>query len=130
MDDALLVFNELLDLWNVNGRALYGRTFTTFTLTPNLQPHSIGIAANAPTFSVSVARPSKIRQANLVLANSIYRPLNVRDEAWYLNRRAPAVKSAVPTDLFYSDDMPNGNLFLYPVPTTAYGLQLDFDTLL
>lgn len=130
MDDALAVFNELLDLWNVQGRALFSHTITSFTITPNLNPHTIGIAANAPTWSVSIARPSKIRMANLIIANNIRRPIAIRDEEWYLSRRAPAITSSIPTDLFYGDDWPNGNIYFYPVPLTAYSVQLDFDTLL
>jgi hypothetical protein len=129
----LLLFNELLDGLNVDGRAIYNRTFTTYTLTPNLQPHTIGLAANAPTFAVTTGRPTRIVAANLVLTTStpnVRVPLALRDEAWWAAQRVRGITSSIPTDLFYDDGWPNGSLNLWPVPTIAYGLELLTDTLL
>jgi hypothetical protein len=78
--DALLLFNELLDALNVDGRAIYNRTFTTYTLTPLLQPHTIGLSANAPTFAVTIGRPKKIVAANIVLTGNIRKELELLDE--------------------------------------------------
>src|SRR3990167_6162387 len=69
--DALLILNEYLDRLNATPRALYDTTQTTFTLTADLQPHTIGLAANSPTFSVSIARPTRIISANIVLSGNI-----------------------------------------------------------
>jgi hypothetical protein len=131
MDYALTVFNELLDALNLDERAIYSHSLATVgNLTPALQPHTIGVAANAPTFTVTIARPSSIIAANLVLANSIRSPITIRDDEWWMNLRAPAITSAIPTDLNYRADWPNGALYLWPIPTTAYGLELETDTLL
>jgi hypothetical protein len=136
---ALQVFNELLDAWNAEDQALYTLGFATFTLTPNLQPHTIGLSTNTPTptFSVSVTRPQKVRHANIVLSTNIRAGLNiVDDDGWNAilagaaAGQTPTVFSAVPTDLYYSPDWPNGSLYLWPVPNTAYGLELETDTLL
>lgn len=132
-DDALAIFNELLDSLNADGRALYTSSMTQFTLTPSLQPHTIGLAANTPTFAVSVGRPADIKAANLVLTNvtpNIRIPLNLRDDAWWMDQRARGVTASIPCDLFYSADWPNGAIYLWPVPLTAYGLELNFSTLL
>jgi hypothetical protein len=76
MDYALTVFNELLDALNLDERAIYSHSLATVgNLTPALQPHTIGVAANAPTFTVTIARPASIIAANLVLANSIRSPI-------------------------------------------------------
>lgn len=127
---ALALFNELLDSLNQQGRALYTVGFSTFTLTPALQPHTIGVAGNSPTFTVATSRPMAIHGANLILANNIRTSLRLRDDEWWLNVRARSVVSAVPTDLYYSPDYPNGSLYLWPVPTTAYGIELETATLL
>lgn len=130
MGDALLIFNELLDTLNADERALYSTMIAAFTLTPNLQPHTIGIAANTPTFVVTTGRPVRIMRANLILANNIRNPIDIRDDEWWMNVRAQAVTSTIPTDLNYSPDWPNGSIRLWPVPTAAYQLELMTETLL
>lgn len=127
---ALFLLNEFLDQVNAQGRALYATQQPSFTLTPNHQPHTIGIAANAPDFAVSVGRPVAVLRANLILANNIRKPLDLHDDAWWMDRRAPAITSAVPNDLVYNADWPNGAIKLWPVPTTAYGIELLCRTLL
>jgi hypothetical protein len=129
-DLALTLFNELLDGLNADGRAIYARGFATFTLTPNHQPHTIGLSTNTPVpdFTVTVGRPVAIRGANLVLANNVRSPLALRDDEWWLDLRVPTVPSAIPTDLNYRPDWPNGSIYLWQVPTTAYSLELVTDT--
>jgi hypothetical protein len=135
--DALLLFNELLDALNVDGRAIYNRTFTTYTLTPLLQPHTIGLSANAPTFAVTIGRPKKIVAANIVLTGNIRKELELLDEQGWNAIKAGAaagqaitITSSVPSSLFYDDGWPNGSLYLWPPPSIAYGLELLTDTLL
>lgn len=132
MADSLLILNELLDAFNADERALYTQFITSFTLTPNLQPHTIGVSTNvpAPTWNVTIARPMKVLAANLIISSNIRMPLNLRDDAWWMDLRARAVTSAIPTDLFYSPDWPNGSVSLWPVPMAAYSLELEYETLL
>ncbi len=137
MDLALLMLNEYLDFLNVNKRALYDTKFRTFTLTPNLQPHTIGLAANAPTFSVPVGRPTEIITANIILNNNIRSPLRILKSAEWNSILAGAaagqavtVTSSVPSYLYYSTEWTNGEIFLYAVPNTAYGLEIQTRTLL
>lgn len=144
MATMLFLFNEYLDALNADSRAIYTVGFETFTLTPALQPHTIGLVANTPTFAVSVGRPSRILNANLILADNIrvpFRRLNgargiLDDAEWNAilagaaAGQTPTITSAVPTHLYYSPEWPNGSIFLWPVPTTAYGLELETETLL
>jgi hypothetical protein len=127
---ALSLLNEYLDQLNAQGRALYATMQSSFTLTPNHQPHTIGLAANAPDFAVTVGRPAAILKANLILTGSIRRPIDVRDEEWWMTLRAPAITSSIPMDLVYNPAWPNGEIKLWPVPTTAYGIELWIQTLL
>lgn len=137
LGDALLIFNELLDALNAEGRGLYGTLWQTHQLTANHQPHSIGLAVNAPDLTTAVARPTKIVGANLVIANNIRVPFRIVDDEEWQNIRAGAatgqaitITSAVPLILFYADDWPNGNIYLWPVESTAYKLELVTQTLL
>jgi hypothetical protein len=130
MDLALFVFNEYLDALNADGRALYSVDVGPIrTLTPNLQPHTIGPTG---TFVVTT-RPVEILAANLTItaASPATRiPLNIRDDQWWMDVRSRLIATAHPTDLFYNPTFPNGEINLWPVPTTAYGLELEMRTVL
>jgi hypothetical protein len=131
LGDALILFNEYLDLLNATGRSIYTTTVGVFVLTPALQPHTIGLAANSPTWTVTTTRPVHISMPMLRVPSSTGAtkiPVNVRDEAWWNALRSPLITSAYPTDLFYSPDWPNGQVNLWPIPTTAYGIEFTFDT--
>jgi hypothetical protein len=135
--DALLLFNELLDWLNGDGRAVYTSTFTTFTLTANHQPHTIGLVDNAPDFTVTIGRPARIREANIILTGNIRVPVDiVDDQGWNAIAAGAAagqaitLTSTIPTLLRYDPGWPNGSIYLWPPPSTAYGLELLMDTLL
>ena len=138
MDQALTIFNEVADLWNADEQRIFDVRFANYTLTANLQPHTIGIAANSPTFTIPTPvgggtgtlgnRPQRIIGANLILNTSspnTYTPLNIADRQWWLGQPTPGLTGANPTDLYYEPAWPNGNIYLWPVPTTAYGIQLE-----
>lgn len=121
-DVALRIFNRLLDAWNADDRAVYNDTFTDYTLTPSLNPHTIGPGG---TFNVTV-RPSSLEAAALNLGGSpnVFTPITVRDYVWYAGRSVPALTMAVVTDVYYAPDWPLGKLYFFGVPTTAYGVRL------
>ena len=48
LDLGATVLNELLNVWNADDRAAYSVTFSDFTLTPNLSPHTHADAACYP----------------------------------------------------------------------------------
>lgn len=137
--DALLILNEYLDRLNATERALYDTTQTTFTLTSGLQPHTIGVTANSPTLTVSVARPARILSANIVLSGNIRAPQGgltlINRQQWDAIAAGAAagqsvtITSSIPLYLFYDAGWPNGSIYLWPVPT-ANKLELRFETLL
>lgn len=122
LDQGQRAANRILDLWNANRRAVFADTFTDFTLTPSLSPHTVGPSG---TFVVA-QRPVKIDAAVLNLGGTpnVFAPIDVHDELWYRALPVPAITSSVPTDLYYETAWPNGNLFFYPIPTTAYSVRL------
>lgn len=119
--------NRLLDNWNADRNAVAADLFSTFTLTPALNPHTIGVTANAPTWAVSGNRPVSIEGVVLILAGTAPTArlsLTKRDAQWWQNLSVPTVTSQVPTDFFYNPTWPNGSLYLFPVPSAAYQVQL------
>jgi hypothetical protein len=132
MSFCLRKLNSLLDLWDAKKTYSWNVNFQTFRLVPNLQPHSIGVAAQSPdpnpTFVVTVNRPVKIESAQVILDNvspAVFQPLNIRDDAWWADQRIPGLSTSFPTDLYYSPDWPNGNCYFWPIPTTAWGIRLE-----
>ena len=119
-DFLLGKLTRLLDRWNAERPAVYADAISSFTLTPSLQPHTIG--PSGATFTVT-QRPVEIVHANIVQTD-IRVPLTIRDADWWLNLRAPTVTSTIPLDLWYNADWPNGSIYLWPVPSAAYILEL------
>lgn len=115
--------NRILDDWNVEPSASYNTEFESYTLTPSLQPHTIGPTG---TFVVTT-RPTSIQGANLILPGNltIRTDITIRDDEWWLNNRVRDLTTSIPTDLWYSPDWPNGGIYLWPVPNTAYGIELE-----
>ena len=119
--------NYLLDYWSARENYVYNTTFDTYTLVPNLSPHTIGPAPGA-TFQVR-QRPVKIVSATVILNNvspNVEIPLAIRDSQWWMqDNTIKGLTSQQPTDLFYSPSFPNGQLYFWPVPTIAYGTRLE-----
>lgn len=126
---GLSKLNRLFDSWNAKKLNIYNVDFTSYTLTPSLQPHTIG-----PTGTFTVAqRPVRIENASIILTTSspsVRCPLNIRNDDWWANLRVRDILTTLPTDLYYSPSWPNGSLFLWPIPTAAYGIELETWTLL
>lgn len=126
---GLIKLNRMLDAWNADKRYVWTMVFNQYPITPNLQPHTIGPSG---TFNVN-QRPVKLESAEIILNNvtpNIRYPINLRDDAWWAAKSAYAVSGSLPTDLYYSPDWPNGSLYLWPVPTVAYLLELQTWTLI
>lgn len=122
---GLSKLNRALDSWNAKKLNLYNVEFNSYTLVPSLQPHTIG--PTGATFTVA-QRPVRIENAAIILTTSspsVRCPLNIRNDDWWANLRVRDILTTLPTDLYYSPSWPNGSLFLWPVPTTAYGIELE-----
>ncbi len=124
---GLAKLNRILDNLNADQKAVYGEQISTFTLTPNLNPHTIGIAANTPTLTVTVNRPVSIEQANIQVGagTSLMRYwLEKKDSQAWMNETMPNVANPIPRYFYYEPLWPNGNLYLWMVPSAAYTLEI------
>jgi hypothetical protein len=122
--DGLTELNLLFDDWNAMRHAVYAQSFDTYTLVPNLLPHTIG--PTAATFTVT-QRPVSLDGASLILDTSTpasYQEITVRDWQWWHAQPTPTLASTFPTDVYYQPDWPNGKLFFWPTPQTAYDVEL------
>lgn len=123
------LFARIVDDWNAEREAIFATDFLTFTFTPSLSPHTIG-----PTGTWAVDnRPVSIEGATVVLssgANQVNAPqIRIHDNstgipAWYQSLSTPNLTTSYPTELYYDAVWPNGKLYFWPVPATAYQCQL------
>ena len=111
--------NRIINDWNADHGATYVEEFASHTLTPSLNPHTIG---SSGTFVVT-QRPVSIEWANIVVSGIRY-PVSIEDAQWYANLGDRTVETSIPTSLYYAPGWPNGSLYLYPVPDAANSLEL------
>jgi hypothetical protein len=125
--------NYLLDTWATSKKYVYASAFTNYTLPVNLvvladgsAVATIGPAPGATYFAVQ--RPVKILSASAIINNTsppVLAPIEIRDSQWWAGVTLPGITSMYPTDLFYNPTFPNGELHLWPVGNTAFGLRLE-----
>lgn len=133
--DGLTFLNQIVDQWAARRVYAWATMFTAYTLTPNHQPHLLGPGLASPDFATTPAgtpRPPRIESASLILNNStpnVDLDINIRDAAWWHDETVKPLATSVPTDLYYEPDFlgasPAGALWLWPVPTFAYGVRLE-----
>lgn len=122
--------NRLLDNWNADRMAVYAEVFTTYVLTASLQPHTIG--PSGQTFTAT-QRPVSIDGAALILTDvtpNVRNPIDLIDADEWREISVQAITSPIPTKLYYDTAWPNGSIYLWPKPTTAYSLELQTRVLL
>lgn len=126
-DDIQRAFTKLqrmVDAWQIQRQLIYNVGFETFTLIPNHQPHTIGPSGD---FDVPI-RPIKIINANVIINTSspdTRYPLAILTDDEWSSIAVRNIASALPENLYYSPDFPLGNVYLWPKPNIAYGLELE-----
>ncbi len=123
-DDALAVFNELLEALSGTSRALFAVTFPTFNLIANHQPHTIGPGGD---FNVT-RRPVSILSGSLWISTTIKMPLWFHDRTWWSQIMAPKIAVTVPGDAYYEPEWPLGKFYFWPIESSALQVELQLRT--
>jgi|SRR5581483_2523945 len=121
---CLRKLQRIIDQFNARRECIFNVNFSRFTLKTNHAPHTIGPGGDF----VTTVRPVRLVAANLVLTTSapnIDLPIKVEDDAWWANQRVKDLTSTLPTHVYYSPDVPQGNLYFWPVPTVANDVRLE-----
>lgn len=115
--DALLIFNQMIDLWNIESLMIYTIERLVFPLTSGQQNYTIGpVGANW-----TAARPTRVEAANFQLLGVtpvLEIPLRILTDQEYESIRIRGVTSTLSTWLYYDQAYPLGTVFLWPVPTS------------
>ena len=113
-NDALEALNQMIDSWSNESLMLYHVTKEQFTLTPALNPHTIGAAGNLATDV-----PLNIEAATVTVGGVDY-PINVIDYDDYAVIKLKTLTNVYPEYLYFDKSNPVlGQIYLYPVPSTA-----------
>jgi hypothetical protein len=125
--------NYLLDLWATAKKYVYASAFNDYVLPANLAvaadgsaKATIGPAPGATYFATQ--RPVKILSASAIINNTtppVLAPIQINDNQWWAGVTLPGITSMYPTDLFYNPAFPNGELYLWPISNTNFGLRLE-----
>ena len=124
--DGLIFLNQQIDYWSARGCYSWTTNFQEFTLTPNHQPTLIGPGLAPPDFALD-PRPVGIVSANVILPGNTTTDvqITIRDNAWWAAKSVKNMTSTFPTDLYYEPDVPNGQLWFWPIATTGYDVRLE-----
>lgn len=118
--DALVSLNDMLDSWAGERLVLYATLRSTHTLTPSLNPHTIG---SGGTFSTT--RPVRIDRASIIRAAAAgtETPLALLSDAeWQTTPNK--TDTGTPAALWVETAHPLAKLWLHPIPSAADTLVL------
>lgn len=97
-----------------------------------IEPNALAIYSTPqdqfPHFATPYARPIGIMDANIVLNNVspiVRTPIRIRDHDWWMANSVRTVPSSIPTDLYYNNNFPNGQIFLWPMQNVNYLIELE-----
>lgn len=112
--------NRLLDQWNTDRARVYGDRIITGTISAGTQPQTVG--PDSTNFTVT-PRPVRITQARLIVEGIRY-PLPVQTLTDWAAVPVPELTSAWPQIAYWDPAWPDGNLYLWPVASAAYDIEL------
>lgn len=123
-NDALATLNDILENWDTEPMALWGRSNFVGTTVGGQATYSIG-----PNGNFDTTRPAQINGA-FTTFNGVDFQLDVVAQLDYNKISLKNYQQPIPNQLLYVNDFPLGLITLWPVPTAAMPITLTFDRLL
>lgn len=119
-EDAFNVLNDMLDSWAGERPVLFATLRSTYTLTPSLAPHTIGVGG---TFNTT--RPVRIDRASITPAGAsgTEYPLRLLSDAEWQATQGKT-NTGMPLALWVETSHPLMKLNLWPIPSAADTLVL------
>ena len=127
MQNATDELNLFFDEEHNDRRLTYSQIPYSLVLTPGKNPHTFGNIGSGADITAT-NRPIDIREASIVMTDvtpNVYKPLEIkRSPWWYGEVPVRAVSTSLPSYLYYEPNWPIANIYLWPVPTLAYTLEM------
>lgn len=121
---GLQKMNLILDEWSVDEFYVFNKIIQNFNYVANHQPTLIGPTAQAPDFFLAGPRPVEIEDAGWLLGGTRI-PVEVIDDSQWAGTSQKNLTAVTPMKLYYSPNVPNGSIFLWPTPTSSGQLELE-----
>lgn len=122
--DALNTLNMILGVYQLEQLLNFSDLVINATLTPGLNPHTIGGPSTGATFEAN--RPFVILNAFVRDNNNNDFYLTEIDALQYDSISGKSISAEIPSLFYYNPKFPNGELFLSPVPSTAYTINIRY----
>lgn len=110
--DGLIVLNNMLDSWSVEGGMVFTESRETFNLTNLKGEYTIGAGGD-----FSTVKPYSIQAAFVTQSTNDYSLQNY-DQKQYAQIPSKDT-SGIPTIFYFDNNFPLATVFLYPVPTAT-----------
>jgi len=114
--DGLTAMNQMLDSWSTERLAVFSTQNQVFTWPPNIKSRTIG-----PTGDFVGNRPVLLDDATYFVdpTNNISFGIKIINQQQYDGIAVKTVTSTYPQVIWTNMDMPNMDMYIYPVPTKA-----------
>lgn len=112
--DALAAFNQMVDSWSIERLMIYATQDQTFTWPSGQISRTLG-----PTGNFIGNRPFSLDDSSYFrdASNNVAYGFKFINQAQYDGIAVKTVQATYPQVMFVNYDMPNINMFVYPVPT-------------
>lgn len=128
-NDALDVFNGLLDMWSNESLAVFNNNENIVTLTPGKKVYTVGTGAD-----INIQRPLRITAAYSRVTTSgsggVDFPCEVKDTNEYASIGIKSQPGPWPKWLYYNTNFPTAQMYFWPVPQMAVEFHFWTDMLL
>lgn len=123
VQEAIAATNRFLGDWNCQANAIFTTKISRYTLTAGQQSYTIGLGGQ-----FGDPRPQRIKWANIIQTNGPTEvrigPMELLDDDGFADISVQNVKSSIPNSLYNDESNPISTLYLYPIPSVAYDLEL------
>lgn len=116
---GLEALNSMLDSWRNEELMCIARLDEPLTYVPGQTSYTVGLGGDLNT-----NRPVRIDAAYLVDNGGVSYDVTILSAEEFISIGLKSSTSTLPNYLYYSPDMPLGNLWPYPVPAAAYTLHI------
>ncbi len=120
-EDSLFALNLILEQYNIQDSLVQNTAIITHTLVPGQVTYTIGQSSA----NINVARPNVIKSAYVRDSNGYDKELSVISYSEYETLEDKQLTSSEIEKLAYQNTLPNGLIYIYPVPSIANILRLE-----